>query len=124
MQSVHHVVMATYKRLINPGRLQYRQFEGSFQVPPTDGYRDDIAICEAHLVVTLSGFRQERFPIGGPTLSNAERNALPRFPERGFHAEKEVAALLGERRLDPEELDSYTFERHTIQRNLYRIPIP
>ena len=36
MQSIHHVVMTTYKRLINPGRLQYRQFEGSFQYrPPT-----------------------------------------------------------------------------------------
>ena len=50
MQSVHHVVMATYKRLINPGRLQYRQFEGSFQVLPTDsvGHKLDIAIYEAH----------------------------------------------------------------------------
>ena len=50
MQSVHHVVMATYKRLINPGRFQYRQFEGSFQELPTDpvGHKDDIATGEAH----------------------------------------------------------------------------
>ena len=50
MQSVHHVVMATYKRLINPSRLQYRQFDGSFHVLPTDpvGNKDDIATGEAH----------------------------------------------------------------------------
>ena len=50
MQSVHHVVMATYKRLINSGRLQYREFEGSFQVLPTDpvGNKDHIATGEAH----------------------------------------------------------------------------
>jgi eukaryotic-like serine/threonine-protein kinase len=56
-------------------------------------------------------------------------NALPPFPEGGFHSEKEVAALPGARRLDAEgapgpSIDSYAFERHTIQRNLYRIPIP
>jgi hypothetical protein len=56
-------------------------------------------------------------------------NALPPFPEGGFHSEKEVSALPGARRPDAEgahgpSIDSYTFERHTIQRNLYHIPIP
>jgi Tol biopolymer transport system component len=56
-------------------------------------------------------------------------NALPPFPEGGFHSEKEVAALPGALRLDAEgapgpSIDSYAFDRHTIQRNLYRIPIP
>ena len=54
---------------------------------------------------------------------------LPRIPEGGFHSEEEVAALPGARILDAEgtpgpSLDVYAFERHTIQRNLYRIPIP
>jgi hypothetical protein len=54
---------------------------------------------------------------------------LPRIPEGGFHSEEEVAALPGARRLDAEgapgpSLGIYAFERHTIQRNLYRIPIP
>ena len=50
MQSIHHVVVTTYKRSKNPGGLQYREFEGSFQVLPTDpvGNKDDIATGEAH----------------------------------------------------------------------------
>src|SRR6478609_8631835 len=50
MQSIHHVVVTTCKRSINPGRLQYREVEGTFQVPPTDpvGNKTDIAPCEAH----------------------------------------------------------------------------
>src|SRR5258705_6140346 len=51
MQFIHHVVMATYKRLINPGRLQDRQFEGSYQVRPTQPVRFkfcETATCEAH----------------------------------------------------------------------------
>ena len=35
MQSIHHVVMTTLKSSINPGSLQYLQFERSFQVIPT-----------------------------------------------------------------------------------------
>ena len=50
MQSIHHVVVTTYKRSINPGGLQYREFEGSFQVLPTDpvGNKVDVATGEAH----------------------------------------------------------------------------
>jgi hypothetical protein len=55
--------------------------------------------------------------------------ALARIPEGGFLSEEEIAALPGARRLDVEgapgpSLDTYAFERHTAQRNLYRIPIP
>jgi serine/threonine protein kinase/Tol biopolymer transport system component len=54
---------------------------------------------------------------------------LPRIPEGGFHSEEEIATLPGARRLDVEarpgpSMNIYCFERHTIQRNLYRIPIP
>jgi Tol biopolymer transport system component len=54
---------------------------------------------------------------------------LPRIPEGGFHSEQEIAALPGARRLESSgtpgpSSDIYAFERHTIQRNLYRIPIP
>jgi eukaryotic-like serine/threonine-protein kinase len=53
---------------------------------------------------------------------------LPRLPEGGFHSEEEIAALPGARRLDAEgapgpSIEVYTFQRHTSQRNLYRIPI-
>jgi serine/threonine protein kinase/Tol biopolymer transport system component len=55
--------------------------------------------------------------------------ALPRIPEGGFHSEEEVATLPGARRLDTEgapgpTLGLYAFARNTVQRNLYRIPIP
>jgi Tol biopolymer transport system component len=54
---------------------------------------------------------------------------LPRIPEGGFHSEAEVAALPGARKLEAEgapgpSLGIYAFEHHTIQRNLYRVPIP
>src|SRR5215831_358860 len=54
---------------------------------------------------------------------------LPRIPQGGFHSEEEIATLPGARRLDVEarpgpSMNIYCFERHTIQRNLYRIPIP
>jgi eukaryotic-like serine/threonine-protein kinase len=54
---------------------------------------------------------------------------LPPIPEGGFHSEEEVATLPGARRLDTEgapgpTLGLYAFARNTIQRNLYRIPIP
>ena len=59
----------------------------------------------------------------------SRRGLLPRIPEGGFHSEQEVAALPGARRLDVvgapgPSRDIYAFERHTLQRNLYRIPIP
>ncbi len=55
--------------------------------------------------------------------------ALPPIPVGGFHSEEEVAALPGARRLDAEgapgpSSEVYAFERHTAQRNLYRIPLP
>ena len=56
--------------------------------------------------------------------------ALPRTPPSGFHSEEEIARLPGARRIDAEQVvpgpsaDVYAFYRSTIQRNLYRIPIP
>ena len=35
MQSVHHVVMATYKRSIDPGRFQDGELKGPFQIIST-----------------------------------------------------------------------------------------
>ena len=50
MQLIHHVVMTTNKRSIDPGRFQDRQFEGSFQEPPTPSVvnKNEIPTCEAH----------------------------------------------------------------------------
>jgi DNA-binding winged helix-turn-helix (wHTH) protein/Tol biopolymer transport system component len=57
-------------------------------------------------------------------------DALPRIPPGGFHSEEEIAHLPGVRRIDISGVvpgptpDVYAFYRGTIQRNLYRIPIP
>ena len=60
----------------------------------------------------------------------ARGEALPRIPAGGFYSDGEIARLPGARRLDVGGLvpgpsgDVYAFSRGTIQRNLYRIPIP
>ena len=60
----------------------------------------------------------------------APGEALPRIPHGGFHSEEEMARLPGARRIDTPvavpgpSANVYAFHRGTIQRNLYRIPIP
>jgi serine/threonine protein kinase len=54
---------------------------------------------------------------------------LPAIPPEGFRSEQEIAGLPGARMLDAigapgPTRDVYAFERRTVQRNLYRIPIP
>jgi hypothetical protein len=54
---------------------------------------------------------------------------LPPIPQEGFRSEQEIARLPGARRIDAtgapgRTRDVYAFERRTVQRNLYRIPIP
>jgi Tol biopolymer transport system component len=54
---------------------------------------------------------------------------LPPIPPDGFHSEEDIARLRGARSIDATgapgpSLDVYAFERRTVQRNLYRIPIP
>jgi hypothetical protein len=55
---------------------------------------------------------------------------LPNVPPDGFHSEAEIAALPGVRVLDVADVapgrspETYAFSRQTVQRNLYRIPVP
>jgi eukaryotic-like serine/threonine-protein kinase len=55
---------------------------------------------------------------------------LPNIPPGGFRSETEIAALPGVRVIDLADVgpgpspDVYTFSRQTVQRNLYRIPLP
>jgi eukaryotic-like serine/threonine-protein kinase len=54
---------------------------------------------------------------------------LPRIPPGGFSSEQEIARLPGAHMIDAPgapgpSRDVYAFERRTVQRNLYRIPIP
>jgi eukaryotic-like serine/threonine-protein kinase len=55
---------------------------------------------------------------------------LPNIPPGGFRSEAEIATLPGARVIDAADVapgptpDVYAFSRQTVQRNLYRIPIP
>ena len=55
---------------------------------------------------------------------------LPNIPRDGFHSEREIAALPGVRVMDVADVapgsspETYAFSRQTVQRNLYRIPLP
>jgi eukaryotic-like serine/threonine-protein kinase len=54
---------------------------------------------------------------------------VPRIPPEGFRSEEEIARLPGARRLEVTGApgpspEIYAFEHRTVQRNLYRIPIP
>jgi hypothetical protein len=55
---------------------------------------------------------------------------LPDLPPGGFHSEAEIAALPAVRMMDVADVapgsspETYAFSRQTVQRNLYRIPIP
>jgi hypothetical protein len=55
---------------------------------------------------------------------------LPNIPSGGFRSEAEIATLPGARVIDAADVapgptpDVYAFSRQTVQRNLYRIPIP
>jgi hypothetical protein len=68
--------------------------------------------------------------IGGYLIPLRRGEALPQIPARGFHSEDEIAHLPGARLIDAEGVvlgpsaGVYAFYRGTIQRNLYRIPIP
>jgi serine/threonine protein kinase len=56
--------------------------------------------------------------------------ALPDIPPGGFRSEAEIAALPGARVIDAVDigpgptLDVYAYSRETVQRNLYRVPVP
>jgi DNA-binding winged helix-turn-helix (wHTH) protein/Tol biopolymer transport system component len=60
----------------------------------------------------------------------AAGESLPKVPEGGFQSGEEIAKLPGARRIDEGGLVAgpsavvYAFYRGTVQRNLYRVPIP
>jgi len=68
--------------------------------------------------------------VGGYRVPLAPSESLPPIPAGGFHSQEEIAQLPGARRIEASGVvlgpspDVYAFYRGTIQRNLYRIPIP
>jgi Tol biopolymer transport system component len=68
--------------------------------------------------------------VGGYRVPLAPGESLPPIPAGGFHSQEEIAQLPGARRIEAAGVvlgpspDVYAFYRGTMQRNLYRIPIP
>ena len=60
----------------------------------------------------------------------APGNLFPKIPPDGFRSESEITALQGVRVIDAADVspgsspETYAFSRQTVQRNLYRIPLP
>ena len=103
------------------------------QLVPLDGGRTIVVGSNTKMQWSSSGdflwISAGAVPDGRTYMVPLRGGKLPPIPEGGFHSEAEIAALPGARRLDVDgapgpSADIYAFERHTIQRNLYRIPIP
>jgi len=103
------------------------------QLVPLDGGRPVVVGSNMVTVWSASGdsvwLSAGAVPDGRTYIVPLHGGKLPPIPEGGYHSEKEVAALPGAIRLDAEgapgpSLGTYAFERHTIQRNLYRVPVP
>jgi hypothetical protein len=67
---------------------------------------------------------------GSYSVPLAAGEIFPPIPAGGFHSDEEIARLPGARRIGESGLvmgpssEVYAFSRSTIQRNLYRIPLP
>src|SRR5258705_11388840 len=69
MQSIHHVVMTALKRSIDPGRLQYHQFERSFQVIPTHPVREGHEIIKTRRCTRRNAVKAHRKRASGEAVS-------------------------------------------------------
>jgi hypothetical protein len=101
----------------------------AIQAFPLDG-GTPIQIGGSFTFLTWSQDGRSAFIAGSYLVPLAPGTALPRIPAGGFHSEEEIARLQGARRIDAQgvvpgpSFGVYAFYRSTIQRNLYRIPIP
>ena len=68
--------------------------------------------------------------LSGYLVPLAAGGSLPPIPEGGFHSDEEIARVPGARRIEEDGVvlgpsaEVYAFYRGTVQRNLYRIPVP
>jgi DNA-binding winged helix-turn-helix (wHTH) protein/Tol biopolymer transport system component len=101
----------------------------AIQAFPMDG-RPAIQVGDSFTFLSWSLDGHFAFIGGSYVIPLARGETLPRIPAGGFHSEEEIARLPGARRIEAAEVvlgpspDVYAFRRGTIQRNLYRIPIP
>lgn len=96
---------------------------------PLDG-GPSIVIGPTHTFLSWSLDGHSVLLAGSYLVSLQAGESLPRIPKGGFRSEKEIAQLRGAHRIEGggvvlgPSADVYAFYRGTIQRNLYRIPIP
>jgi len=101
----------------------------SIQAFPLDG-GPPVQIGDSFMFLTWALDGRSVFIAGSYIIPLAPGEALPRIPEGGFRSEEEIARLPGARRIDAQGVvpgpsaSVYAFYRSTVQRNLYRIPIP
>jgi hypothetical protein len=98
------------------------------QAFPLDG-GPPIQIGDSSTILTWSLDGRSAF-LRGYLIPLPPNEALPRIPAGGFQSDEEIAQLSGARQIDAQgvvlgpSVSVYAFYRNTIQRNLYRIPIP
>jgi eukaryotic-like serine/threonine-protein kinase len=100
---------------------------GGSAVPVCDACIIDWTPSTRSLIVRLGDERQSgrTFVIGLKTPGT-----LPRLPSGGMHTRSDVAGLALAHSLDgsvypgSDEVPQYAFQRSTVQRNIYRVPLP
>jgi DNA-binding winged helix-turn-helix (wHTH) protein/Tol biopolymer transport system component len=101
----------------------------AIQAFPLDG-SPPVVIGPTHTFLSWSLDGRSALLAGSYLVPLAAGESLPRIPKGGFHSAEEIARVPGARRIEGggvvlgPSADVYAFYRGTIQRNLYRIPIP
>jgi DNA-binding winged helix-turn-helix (wHTH) protein/Tol biopolymer transport system component len=100
------------------------------QAFPLDGGPAVVVIGPTHTFLSWSLDGRSALLAGSYLVPVPAGESLPRIPKGGFQSDEEIAALPGARRIEGggvvlgPSADVYAFYRGTVQRNLYRIPIP
>jgi eukaryotic-like serine/threonine-protein kinase len=101
----------------------------AIQAFPLDG-GPPIVIGPSHTFLSWSLDGRSALLAGSYLVPLAAGESIPRIPKGGFRSDEEIARVPGARRIEGSGVvlgpsaDVYAFYRGTIQRNLYRIPIP
>jgi hypothetical protein len=101
----------------------------AIQAFPLDG-GPPVVIGPSHTFLSWSLDGRSALLAGSYLVPLAAGESIPRIPKGGFRSDEEIARVPGARRIEGSGVvlgpsaDVYAFYRGTIQRNLYRIPIP
>jgi hypothetical protein len=101
----------------------------AIQAFPVDG-GPAVVIGPTHTFLSWSLDGRSALLSGSYLVPLEAGESLPRIPKGGFQSDEEIARVPGARRIEGggvvlgRSADMYAFYRGTVQRNLYRIPIP